>query len=400
MSLNEKPPRSGRRRVVHVTTTDISLELLLGPQLRAFTAAGYEVYGASAPGPHVAALEAAGIRHLPLRHATRAVRPHRDLAVLGELVRLFRSLRPDIVHTHNPKPGLYGRVAARVARVPAVVNTVHGLYATPDDPIGKRAVVYGLERAAAACSDVELVQNPEDVVVLRRLRIPERRIRLLGNGIDLDRFSRVRLDERRVRDVRGELGARPDDVLVGAVGRLVREKGYPELFQAAEAARARAPRARFVVVGPNDPAKGDALGRSELDAATRAGIVFAGMRDDIEACYAAFDLYALASHREGFPRSAMEAAAMGLPIVATDIRGCRQVVEHGVTGLLVPVRDPGALADALVRLVTDGSRRAAMGNAARAKAMSEFDQSRQIELTLEVYRELLARRTGIAESAA
>ena len=162
--------RAGRmtRRLVHVTTTDMSLELLLGPQLSAFVAAGYEVIGVSAPGRYVDAIEARGIRHVPLRHATRSMAPQHDVAALVELRRLFRDLRPDIVHTHNPKPGVYGRIAARRRARAAIVNTVHGLYALPTDRLAKRAVVYGLERIAATASDAELVQNPEDVQTLRR----------------------------------------------------------------------------------------------------------------------------------------------------------------------------------------------------------------------------------------
>src|SRR4051794_14844926 len=113
------------RRLVHVTTTDMSLELLLGPQLSAFSDAGYDVVGVSAPGRYVSAIEARGVRHVPLGHATRSMAPHHDAAALLELRRLFRDLRPHIVHTHNPKPGVYGRLAARAAHVPAIVNTVH-----------------------------------------------------------------------------------------------------------------------------------------------------------------------------------------------------------------------------------------------------------------------------------
>ena len=119
---------------------------------------------------------------------------------------------------------------------------------------------------------------------------------------------------------------------------------------------------------------------------------FLGMRDDVEDLYAAMDLYVLASCREGFPRSAMEAAAMGLPIVATDIRGCRQVVDDGVNGLLVPVRAPARLADAIAHVATDSQRRAAMGRASREKALKEFDDRRCIDITLAVYDDLLRRR--------
>ena len=176
-----------RPRVVHVTTSDMSLVLLLGHQLEAYVRAGYEVVGVSGPGPYTAELADLGVSHHAVPSLTRAVDVGADVRAPVDLVRLFRRLRPDIVHTHNPKPGVYGRLAARAARVPAVVNTVHGLYALPEDRWTKRAAVYGLERVAAACSDAELVQSPEDVQTLRRLRVADRKLHLLGNGIDLKR---------------------------------------------------------------------------------------------------------------------------------------------------------------------------------------------------------------------
>lgn len=382
--------RRRRPRLVHVTTTDISLELLLGPQLEAFADAGYEVIGMSAPGPFVEQVGARGIDHVGLRHATRAMAPQHDLAATAEMYRAFRRLRPDIVHTHNPKPGWFGRPAARAARVPVVVNTVHGLYALPDDPLTKRAVVYALERAAATCSDAELVQNPEDVHTLASiLRVPRSKLVLLGNGIDLDRFGdREDAPERRAK-VRAELGVADDDVVVGAVGRLVAEKGYAELFEAWEAIRVRVPNAHLVVVGPTDEDKSDSLDPALVSRARDSGVRFLGMRSDVDDLYRGFDVYVLASHREGFPRSAMEAAAAGLPIVATNIRGCRQVVDDGVSGLLVPLRDPAALAEAITSIASDDALRREMSEAARARAVREFDQRRVIDTTLATYERLL-----------
>jgi glycosyltransferase involved in cell wall biosynthesis len=370
-------------RLLHVTTTDISLELLLGPQLRAFCDAGYEVHTASAPGPFVAGLVADGIAHHPLRHATRAFALGHDAAAPAELYQLFRRLRPDIVHTHNPKPGVYGRMAARAARVPLVVNTQHGLYAQPTDRPARRLPVYALERLAATCSDIELVQNPEDLETLARLWVAREKLRLLGNGVDLDRFRLPRPEVRKA--VRAELGLDDDQVVVGAVGRLVWEKGYAELFAAAQRLLACRSELAVVVAGPFDADKGDPLTPADLAAAEAAGVRFLGHRDDPERLYAAFDIYVLASHREGFPRSAMEAAASGLPIVATDIRGCREVVDHDRTGLLVPARDSAALEAAIDRLACDAPLRRQLGEAAAAKARVEFDQRRVITRTLEAY---------------
>jgi glycosyltransferase involved in cell wall biosynthesis len=385
---------------VHVTTTDISLSLLLGPQLRAFRDAGYDVVGASAPGPYVDQLREWGIEHVPLKHATRAMAPHRDVAALEELRQVFKRLQPTIVHTHNPKPGVYGRLAAGAARVPVVVNTVHGLYAQPDDPFGRRAVVYSLERLASTCSQVELLQNVEDLPVLRKLGVPARKLRVLGNGIDLTRFDPDRIEIARPKELRASWGVPDDAVVCGVVGRLVWEKGYREVFAAARALRERCPDLWFVVIGPLDPDKSDGITEADLAAAARdANLVVLGERHDVDECYRAFDIYTLASHREGFPRSAMEAAAMRLPVVATDIRGCRQVVEPGRTGTLVPARDSVALAAAIEQLALDVDRRSRFGDAARDKARREFDQRRCIDITLGVYDELLARRGDLARIA-
>jgi glycosyltransferase involved in cell wall biosynthesis len=392
MALPRCDDVSDRPVVVHVTTTDISLELLLGPQLRAFRDAGYDVIGMSARGPYAAQLERDGIRHIAVDHASRSVSVRDDALAGKELYGHFRALRPTIVHTHNPKPGVYGRLAARAARVPVIVNTVHGLYAQADDPLPKRTAVYGLERIAAFCSHAELVQNPEDLETLARLGVPRRKLHQLGNGIDLARFDPDAVSAARRDALRAEVGAGPDDVVCGAVGRLVWEKGYRELFAAAATLRESQPNVQLVVIGGNDPEKADALSETDIEAAGREGRVrFLGHRDDVEALYAAFDVYVLASHREGFPRSAMEAAAMGLPVIATDIRGCRQVVDDGRTGLLVPRRDARALADAIGALAADPARRTGMGAAARAKAVRQFDQQRQIDITLAVYADLLGR---------
>ncbi len=384
--------RRPRPLLAHVTTTDISLALLLGPQLKAFIDSGYDVVGLSGPGPFVDEIQQLGVRHVALQSSTRSRSLRADLRAAAELWRWIRRERPDIVHTHNPKPGIYGRIVAAVSGVPVVVNTVHGLYATRDDRVAKRLAVYALERAAAAFSFAELVQNPEDLETLRSLRVPARQLHLLGNGIDLGRFSRRELAEARRREVRLELGATDNSVVVTPVGRLVTEKGYRELFAAAAAISRAHPEAVFVVAGPTDPSKDDALTEQELIAAREAGVRILGHRSDVEAVYAASDIYVLPSHREGFPRSAMEAAAMGLPVIATDIRGCRQVVDHDRTGLLVPVRNADALASAISSLLASPQRRLEMGANGRLKAEREFDQQQVIERTLSVYEQGLSRR--------
>lgn len=376
-------------RIAHVTTVDLSLRFLLLPQLRALRDAGFDVTTISAPGPWVPELVGEGFRHIPWSHATRSWNPREDALAFRELLAIFRRERFDLVHTHNPKPGVMGRIAARIAGVPCVIDTVHGLYATPDDGARRRVPVLTAEWVAARFSDLELYQSAEDLAWARRLGVtrPGRSIHL-GNGIDLSEFSPDLGGEERVRKLRSELGIGEDELVVGTVGRMVREKGYLELFEAARTIRSSRPNVRFLVVGDRDADKADAVTEDEV-LAVGGDFVFAGWREDVADLMALMDVFALPSWREGMPRSAIEAAASGLPLVLTDIRGCREVVRDEIEGLLVPVRDPIRLAEAILRLLEDPELRRRLGTAARTRAESRFDERRVAATVVEATTSLL-----------
>ncbi len=326
-------------RVAHVATVDLTHRFLLLDQLRRQRDEGYDVTAISSAGPWVDDLRSEGIGFIPWA-ITRAWDPPNDARALVELVRILRRGRFHVVHAHTPKGGVLGRVAARMAGVPCVVNTVHGLYATPEDPARRRWPVLGVEWLAARFSDLELYQSGEDLEWARRTRIarPSRSV-LLGNGVDLTRFDPAAVDPDGGARIRSGLGLPSDAVVVGTVGRLVAEKGYRELFEAAGTVRRSFPEVRFVAVGDPDRAKPDAITQDEQEAASK-DVTFAGWREDVRDLLGAFDIFVLPSWREGLPRSAIEAAAMGTPLVLTDIRGCREVVTDGLEGVLVPVRDP------------------------------------------------------------
>jgi glycosyltransferase involved in cell wall biosynthesis/ribosomal protein S18 acetylase RimI-like enzyme len=369
--------------VAHLTTVDMSLRYLIAPQLRAVVEAGGVSVGISAPGRWVGDIEAMGVIHEPLHSSTRGMSVLADIRAAFELWKVLRRVQPTVLHTHNPKPGLYGRVIGRLAGVPLVVNTVHGLYATRDDPVGKQAAVYTLEAIAARFSDVELYQNVEDLRFARAIGlVPRHKSSLLGNGVDLTMFDRGSVPDSTRTRLRADLGADESSIVVGTVGRLVAEKGLPELF---EAARRLDDRFRVVVIGPDDHDKPDSLPRPMIDAARESGVQFLGMREDVKSLYAAMDIFVLPSHREGFPRAAMEAAAMGLPVVTTDIRGCRQVVDHGVNGLLVPVDSPDELFEAISALGNDATMRRDMGLASSARSVTDFDETRVVDLVMASY---------------
>ncbi|MFJ1707753.1 glycosyltransferase family 4 protein [Kitasatospora sp. NPDC088346] len=371
-------------RVAHLTTVDMSLQLLLATELKVDLEAGFETYGISAPGPYVPQLEAIGVRHEPLHALTRAWEPRADAAAGRELLAVLRRIRPDVLHTHNPKTGVLGRVLGRAARVPVVVNTCHGLWAQAHDPLAKRAFVLGAEAFAARFSHAELYQNGEDRSTLARA-VPGRRSRVVGNGVDLSRFTAGPADRARIR---AELGVEDGELLVGGVGRRVAEKGIREY---AESARALAGKARFVWIGPEDPDKPDALGAGS---GPDGGIDFLGSRGDMPELYAALDVFVLPSYREGFSRSAMEAAASGLPMVLSDIRGCREIGTDGEHLLLAPPGDAGALTTALDRLLTEPALREQLGAAARRRALDQFDQRAVARVSLETYA-AVARTRGL-----
>jgi glycosyltransferase involved in cell wall biosynthesis len=376
-------------RVAHVTTIDLTLRFLLIEQLRRLRDEGFEVAGICSPSAELETLRADGVEPIPWMNATRAWRPVADARAFVELVGILRRGRFDLVHTHNPKPGILGRIAARVAGVPVIVNTVHGYYATPDDPPQRRIPVMALEWLAARFSRAELYQSAEDLAWARRRRIvPAGRQVYLGNGTDLSRFDPAAVEPARLAALRAELGLSPTGLVVGMVGRLVREKGYREFFRAAADVRARHPDVTFIAIGPSDPDKDDAITETEQQAAS-ADVVFTGYREDVRDLLGLMDVFVLPSWREGLPRSAVEAAAMGRALVLSNIRGCREVVRDGIEGLIVPPRDPRALSEAIARLVEDPHLRNRVAAAARDRALERFDERAVVDRVVHTYRSLL-----------
>ena len=369
-------------RVAHLTTVDLSLALLLRTELEEDVAAGFSTFGVSAPGPFVGAVEALGVQHVPVPSLSRSWSLRQDLAAAREIALALRRIRPDVLHTHNPKTGVIGRVLGRALGVPVVVNTCHGLWATEHDRLRKRFLVYGVEALAAQFSHAELYQNDADRQTLHWL-VRARKTRLVGNGTDLERFGP---DPGRRNRVRSELGVRPDQVLVGGIGRLVTEKGIGEFVAVAEELRDRAV---FVWAGGEDSSRPGGFRTTSHGADP---VRFLGERADMEAVHNALDVFVLPSYREGMSRSAMEAAASGTAMVLTDIRGCREIGRHEQELLLVPPRNSTALTAAVARLLEDEVLRARLGQAAQRRAREAFDQRRVAATSLATYRSVAQRR--------
>lgn len=377
-------------RIAHVTSSDLSVRFLLLNQLVELQKAGFEVAVVCGEGPWAAEVCTRGLQvfTVPMR---REVSLADDLRALKALIRLFRQERFDVVHTHTPKAGLLGPLAARLVRAPHVVHTVHGLLFHDRMPLFRRLPFILAEAATGRFVDHLLFQSREDMTVATRWRIASpTRIHYQGNGIDVHRFDPARIPAERRLALRREWGFPADAFVIGMVGRLVREKGYEEFFAAADALSPRWPHVRFLVVGPVESDQRDTLNiEAECPPTLRPRLHWLGMRLDMPELYSTMDVFVLPSYREGIPRALMEASAMGLPVVASDIRGCREVVVAGQTGLLVPPRDPVALAVAIEAVIKHPTEAKAMGQAGRAHILAHFDEAQVVDRLITFYRNVL-----------
>jgi glycosyltransferase involved in cell wall biosynthesis len=330
---------------------------------------GLRVVVATGPGERAHEIAALGVEHRTLALSRLGFNPLRELRAVSDLRRLMLELEPSIVHLVAAKPIVYGNVAASLAGGPPVLNAVAGLgYMYLGDGLKRRALRTAYEqtfrrfvrpRARARV----LVQNADDaeLLVRRRLVHPAQLACIVGSGVDIERFR-----------VTPEPASGPLVILCHT--RMLWDKGVGELVAAAEYLKARGVGDLVVrLVGAPDRANPRAISERELARWARAGVVeWLGRRDDIPAQLARCHIACLPSYREGAPLSLLEAAAAGRPIVTSDVPGCREVVRHGVNGLLVPPRDSLSLAAALEQLLRDPEKRARMGSEGRLRAEREF----------------------------
>lgn len=380
-------------RVILFANTDWYLYNFRRSLALALQEAGYEVLLISPPGPYGEKLRALGLRWEPVPMDRRSLNPLREAALLGYLWRLFRRERPALVHGFTIKCAVYGSLAARLAGVPARVNAVAGMgyVFTSDDLKARllRPLVRLLMYAALGGRDARLIlQNPDDVALFEGAGLvkPEYIRMIPGSGVDCSRFA-ARLSRFRGND--GESGGRLR-VLVAA--RLLWDKGLAEFVEAARQLRGEGRAIEFLLAGDPDPGNPAAVPEATVCGWVDEGVLqWLGHVDDMAALLAEVDMVVLPSYREGLPKGLIEAAACALPLVTTDVPGCREVVSDGVDGLIVAPRDGQALARAIARLQDDPAQATRLGAAARAKALAQFDERIVITRTMAVYDELLPR---------
>jgi glycosyltransferase involved in cell wall biosynthesis len=370
-------------KICQLCAVDFTLYHFLLPLLRGLRGAGHEVVGVCADGPLAAKVRDEGFR-VEAMPFVRGYNPLHHLRAFHRAVGLFRRERFDLVHVHTPIASLIGRFAAARTGVPKVVYTAHGFYFHERMPWPQRAAFMGLEWAGGRVTDTLFTQSEEDAATARTYGLCRTGdIYAIGNGSDPARFYPVPTGDPERAALRRSMGVEESAPVIAVIGRLVAEKGYPELFEAM-----RDVDAQLWVVGErlkSDHAQAidRAIDTAQSDPMLSDRIRLLGYRSDVPALLRAADIFVLPSHREGMPRSIIEAMLSGLPVVATNIRGAREEVVEGETGYLVPVRDSAALAQALGRLAADVALRHRLGQAGLDRARRLYVEEKVVHRQLE-----------------
>jgi glycosyltransferase involved in cell wall biosynthesis len=314
------------------------------------------------------------------------------------LFRIIRKEQPNIVHTFDTKPSILGRLAAKLNRVPVVIATITGL--------GSLYIIHGkllpqiiqpiyelLQKILSGISDLTIFYTRDDLAFFlsRKLVKREKTLLIPGSGILLDRFSPDRFSSDEIIKVMEELGAPAGQTVITMIARLVRSKGVLLFADLARKIQSQMPGTWFLLIGPHDLDSLDSLSSIELNIVSEA-VHWIGQQSQVEKYLAASHIFILPSEREGIPRVLIEAAAMNLPLIASDLPGCREVIVHGSNGYLVPFNDFHALEQAVIDLITHSEKRIQFGIESRKLVLKNFDLRNISEILIKIYRKLLLEK--------
>ncbi|NJR14317.1 MAG: glycosyltransferase family 4 protein [Calothrix sp. CSU_2_0] len=364
-------------KLLHITTVPETFSFFQG-QIAYMKAQGYDIHALSSPGEWLGKI---GDREkIPMYgvEMPRRITPLKDIVAILQIYKQIRSINPEIVHSHTPKGGLLGTIAAWLAQVPIRVYHIRGLPMMTATGYKRLLLSWSEKVSCLLAHKVICVSHSiREVAINEGLCPPEKITVLLGgssNGVDaLGRFNPANLEPQTRQQIRKKYGIPNDAVVLGFVGRLVRDKGIEELVTAWQTLRQEFPNLHLLIVGyfePQDPISNPTKKSLQTD----SRIHLTGEEDDTPPFYAAMDVFALPTYREGFPNVPLESAAMGLPVVATQIPGCIDAVQDGVTGTLVPSQDAQALAFAIRNYLVNPQLRWQHGSAGRDRALRDFAQ--------------------------
>lgn len=377
-------------KVAIVLNDDFSLWRFRHGLMATLVRQGHQVTAVTPDGPYVSRIEALGVTHVPIP-MYRFFSPFRDILLFLRLFKLFRENSFDLVHTITIKPNIYGAMAAKLAGVKTVAGNVEGLgflfsenlqHATKKMTV-LAAILYRI--GLLFCDRVWFV-NPDDMgfFVDRKMLASHKAVLIRSMGINVEEYAGTPVPEENIGLLTQELGIDPGDLVVTMItARMVWSKGVGEFIEAAQRLSHR-PKVKFLLIGPIEKDSPEAVPEGYLNQQNGGNLrILPTFRTDIKELWSLSDIVVLPSYyREGVPRVLLEALAMGKPVVTTQHVGCKEVVDDGVNGYLVPVKDAGALAEAIDHLLADRELRTAFGRNSLKKVQSEFAENRVIAQVL------------------
>ena len=386
---------AGALRIALVCNTSFAIYTYRQGLIRALVARGVQVTVIAPRDRTTDMLQQMGCRFVDLHVASKGTNPRDDLRTMASLYRLYREMRPHIVFHYTIKPNIYGSVAAKLAGVDSVAVTTGLGYVFIQKSRAAQVAKFLYRFAFRFPREIWFLNKDDEAAFVDQnlLVYPERARLLHGEGVDLEQFAFTPLPgDDHEHENKPENTQRAFSFLL--IGRLLWDKGVGEYVEAARRLRPKYPHARFQLLGPVGVDNPSAISQAEVDAWVREGVIdYLGEAHDVRPLIAAADCIVLPSYREGVPRTLMEASAMGRPIVATDVPGCREVVADGVNGLLCEARNVDSLAAKLAEMLDMGdAARRDMAGRGREKVAREFDERSVIER----YKALIAQLTGIS----
>ena len=364
-----------KHKLIRITTVPISLDKLLSGQL-GFMNQFYKVIGVSSDAPYlkrVGEKENIDVYHIEM---TRQITPVQDLKSVYQLYNLFKKEKPLIVHTHTPKAGTVGMLAAKLAGVPHRFHTIAGL-PLMEAVGGKRKVLNFVEKITYACA-TKIYPNSfglKDIILKEQFCKPEK-LKVIGNGssngIDTSYFDNAHFSEIQNKTLQQELTISKDDFVFVFVGRLVGDKGINELVEAFK--KLAKPNVKLLLVGPYEQELDPLLSQTLDEIKSNPNIIEVGFQQDVRPYFAIADALVFPSYREGFPNVVMQAGAMELPSIVTDINGCNEIIIENENGLIIPVKSTAAIQEAMHKMIEDQELLSHLKSNARKRIVENYEQ--------------------------
>jgi len=380
--------------LLRITTVPISLHKLIKGQARYMVSKGFEVHLASADGIEVLeVVKTERVTHHIVNY-TREITPIKDLISLWQTIKLIKKINPQIVHTHTPKAGLIGMMAAWYCRVPYRLHTIAGLPLLEITGL-KRLLLNKMEQLTSFCATSILPNSFELKKIMEVNNLaPRYKLKVIGNGssngINTSYFSPALHYHRD--ELKKELKIKKNDTVFCFVGRLVKDKGINELIEVFSRIRQSQSNVKLLLVGDMEKQLDPLFPETVEKIGVIPEIISVGWQDDIRPYLVVSDIFVFPSYREGFPNVVMQAGAMGLPSIVTNINGSNEIIKDGVNGRIIPVKDVALLQDAMIEMLIDNTQKIEMATKAREIIVQKYEQSYVWEELLKEYNTLLDGR--------